>query len=363
MASIINASTSSGIVQTADTSGVLQLQTNGTTALSISTGQVVNFTNAPTVAGGSFTATTATNLAGGTAGVIPFQTGSGATSFTAAGTTGQPLLSAGTGTPVFGTLSTGAGGTGLTTFTSGGAVYATSTSALTTGTLPIASGGTNSTATPTAGAVPYGTGTAYAFSAVGTSGQVLTSAGSGAPTWSTPSAGALVYLSATTASGVSSIDIETGISSTYDDYIILCDNLTQPSASNTYFYIQYKVGGTYRTSSYKYQLEYTDTTNASQYNEVASGGITNGVKVAAYAYAANSGTFFNVQMNLRSVNTSGSYPIVCTQVTGYSATDRGRDNFSYGLTEAATGTLSGIRFLTASGTISGVFKLYGIAKS
>jgi hypothetical protein len=37
MASIINASTSSGIVQTADTSGVLQLQTNGTATATIDT--------------------------------------------------------------------------------------------------------------------------------------------------------------------------------------------------------------------------------------------------------------------------------------------------------------------------------------
>jgi hypothetical protein len=43
------------------------------------------------------------------------------------------------------TIGTTKGGTGLTSFTSGGAVYATSTSALTTGTLPIASGGTGAT--------------------------------------------------------------------------------------------------------------------------------------------------------------------------------------------------------------------------
>jgi len=49
--------------------------------------------------------------------------------------------------------------------------------------LPIANGGTNATVTPTAGAVPYGTGTAYAFTAVGTVGKVLQSNGSSAPTW------------------------------------------------------------------------------------------------------------------------------------------------------------------------------------
>ncbi len=55
--------------------------------------------------------------------------------------------------------------------------------------LPIASGGTNSTSTPTAGAVAYGTGTTYSFTAAGTSGQVLTSAGASVPTWTTPTTG------------------------------------------------------------------------------------------------------------------------------------------------------------------------------
>jgi hypothetical protein len=55
-------------------------------------------------------------------------------------------------------------------------------------TIAINRGGTNGTATPTAGAVAYGTGTAYGFTAAGSSGQVLQSNGSSAPTWATPSA-------------------------------------------------------------------------------------------------------------------------------------------------------------------------------
>jgi len=82
-----------------------------------------------------------------------------------------------------GVLSFSAGTTGLTP-------SATTTGAVTlAGTLVIANGGTNSTSTPTAGAVPYGTGTAYAFTAAGTAGQVLTSAGAGTPTWTTPTTG------------------------------------------------------------------------------------------------------------------------------------------------------------------------------
>lgn len=57
---------------------------------------------------------------------------------------------------------------------------------LTTTPLDIASGGTNSTATPTLGGVGYGTGTAHAYTAAGTSGKVLTSNGAAAPTWEDP---------------------------------------------------------------------------------------------------------------------------------------------------------------------------------
>jgi hypothetical protein len=55
MTSTVNASTSTGIIVTGDTSGNLALQTANTTALTISPSQIVNFTNAPTVAGAALT--------------------------------------------------------------------------------------------------------------------------------------------------------------------------------------------------------------------------------------------------------------------------------------------------------------------
>lgn len=53
--------------------------------------------------GSATTATTATNLAGGGAGYVPYQSGSGATSFLASGTIGQTLTSGGTGAPTWST--------------------------------------------------------------------------------------------------------------------------------------------------------------------------------------------------------------------------------------------------------------------
>ncbi|CAB4190157.1 hypothetical protein UFOVP1288_41 [uncultured Caudovirales phage] len=77
-------------------------------------------------------------------------------------------------------LSAASGGMGLTSYNSGGAVYATSTSALTTGTLPVASGGTGATSL-TANSVVLGNGTsAVQVVTPGTSGNALISNGT---TW------------------------------------------------------------------------------------------------------------------------------------------------------------------------------------
>jgi hypothetical protein len=93
-----------------------------------------------------------------------------------------------TGTWSATTIATTRGGTGLTSFTSGGAVYATSSSALTTGTLPIASGGTGITSTPTSGTLLIGTSAGAYSSATltGTANRVTVTNSSGGITLSGP---------------------------------------------------------------------------------------------------------------------------------------------------------------------------------
>lgn len=140
------------------------------------------------------------DIVGTGTGIIPVT--SGGTGVGTTPTNGQLLIGNGTGYAL-NTLTAGGGITitnaaGTITLTSSGVVSfsggttgltpATATTGAITlaGTLAIANGGTNGSSTPTAGAVPYGTGTAYGFTAAGTSGQVLTSAGAGVPTWKTP---------------------------------------------------------------------------------------------------------------------------------------------------------------------------------
>lgn len=106
--------------------------------------------NGLTLTGNTFSVVgTANRISVSGSGVDIASTYVGQTSITTLGTVG-------TGTWNATTIATNRGGTGLTSFTSGGAVYATSTSALTTGTLPVASGGTGAT---TLTGYVYGNGT------------------------------------------------------------------------------------------------------------------------------------------------------------------------------------------------------------
>lgn len=102
-------------------------------------------------------ATTATHLAGGAAGAMPYQTAAGATAQLAAGTSGHVLRANGAAAPSWVATSTLAVGSATTaTNLAGGA----------------------------AGRIPYNTGAgATGFVAAGTTGQVLVSGGTGAPTW------------------------------------------------------------------------------------------------------------------------------------------------------------------------------------
>jgi hypothetical protein len=103
-----------------------------------------------------------------------------------------------------GVLSWSGGTTGLTP------ASATTGAVTLAGTLGIANGGTNGTSTPTAGAVPYGTGTAYAFTAAGTAGQVLTSNGAGVPTWTTNVSGDVSGPGSSTDNAIARFDGTTG---------------------------------------------------------------------------------------------------------------------------------------------------------
>jgi hypothetical protein len=131
---------------------------------------------------------------------------SGGVSTFSAGTTGFTPNTATTGAVTLsGTLATTNGGTGLTSFTTNGAVYATSTSALTTGTLPVASGGSGAV---TLTGVLFGNGSSPFTAATGA--EIATAIGSTAVTNATNASNVTITTGSATTNYLAFVTATTG---------------------------------------------------------------------------------------------------------------------------------------------------------
>lgn len=137
----------------------------------------------------------ATDLAGGAAGSVPYQTAPDTTTFLPIGTALQVLkVNAGATAPqwVSGAALTKVDDTNVT-LTLGGTpstslLAATSLTLGWTGQLGLSRGGTNASLTASAGSVIYSTASALAVNTAGSSGDWLKSGGTGAPVWTAPAA-------------------------------------------------------------------------------------------------------------------------------------------------------------------------------
>jgi len=179
--------------------------TTGTTvvlATGATTGDIVEFIAYTITSLG--VASTANNLAGGSAGVLPYQTASGVTSFSAAGTTGQVLLSGGTGSPTWGTLGPVYGGTGVSNNSANTITFSGNYG------LTLTLSGTTSLTFPTSGTV-----TALGNSSTGSGSVVLaTSPTLVTPALGTPSSGTLSNTTVDGTNGVGYINIPINSQST-----------------------------------------------------------------------------------------------------------------------------------------------------
>lgn len=245
---------------------------------------------------------------------------------TAAGSSGQALLSNGVSAPTWGT--------------------------------PTASTATTATnlAGGSAGAVPYQSGAgATGFSAAGTSGQVLTSAGTSAPTWTTPSSvGALVFInSQTVSSPVSVVDITSGFSSTYDDYLILFENIVAATTSINFGFRIYKNSALITSTTYRYQrTSSSGTTGANQFSITAN--------TSDFGTADTTNFTFGEIRVFNANSTSASFLSRTGNVGAVSGA-----LWQVAMTNTAANSFTGLRIYDPAGNniSSGTFRLYGVAKS
>lgn len=233
------------------------------------------------------------------------------------GTSGQPLVSGGaSAAPSYATLGVDGGGTGATSLAANNVLLGNGTSAL-------------------------------QVVAPGASGQVLMSNGT---TWqsSSVSGASLVFLSTVTASNAATVDIETGFSSTYDDYLIIVSDFY--SAQNTALQLRIKTTSYLTTSTYSYSLFRVTSASSVRSNTdlnfmelSTTSETTQGAAQAGHIYIHN-------------VNNTATPK----RITAHLAMNG--MNLTSGI-NSTLATLTGVRLYMNSGNMYGIFKLYGIKKA
>ena len=187
---------------------VLGSTSSTTVALSTSAGakDIVNFyfdgTNCYWNVGqgyGSASTFTATNIAGGASGSIPYQTGSGATSLLAKGTDGQ-ILTLASGIPSWAAAP-------VTGVTSASSPLSISSNALSLGTVPVANGGTGLSTTPSNGQIDIGNGTGFSRTTLTAGTGISITNGSGAITIASSGTAGVPYSGANQAVDLGAYDL------------------------------------------------------------------------------------------------------------------------------------------------------------
>lgn len=250
---------------------------------------------------------------------------------TAAGSSGQVLLSNGASAPTWGTAGTSTTATNL-------------------------AGGSN-------GTVPYqsAAGTTQML-AVGTSGQVLRSNGAAAPSWVTPSAGALVFInSQVVSSAVATVNFSNLFTSTYDDYVVYFGGVTSSAGNGPPLNVRLQKNSAFASTGYNFG-----------YVNASSGGTANTTAdAAATAITFGPGaTFFsnNIQggfCTITNANSATGYAVaVVAHIFSHSTSSGSVGMMTAGGTSSGAFVTTGIQFFTSTGNITaGNFRLYGVAKS
>lgn len=211
--------------------------------------------------------------------------------------------------------------------------------------LPVNSGGMG-VASLTANNVILGNGTsAVQFVAPGTNGNVLTSNGT---TWTSaaPVTGAMVYLGAVTASAATNVDIDNYFTSSYDNYLIIANGVTQTGVQLLWRALIGSVAQTDANYSYKIGTAALST------------GATSGRFWDFGAVPANLNLQITIQRPLAAV-----YKAVKGEYTSMSGTTQPENVDSISGYGGATTAWSGIRLFGNSGTVTGTFRVYGIKNS
>jgi hypothetical protein len=220
---------------------------------------------------------------------------------------------------------------------------------------------TNSMATAitTAGDVIYGTGSGtFTRLGIGTAGQVLkVNAGATAPEWGAAAAGALTYIGGATFSATSSQSLNSVFSSTYTNYLILCNIDSVSTGAN--INLRMRASGTDSSASYYSNILYNDlTAGTTTFGNVS---VSNGsswkigdLNTSGQPFGFTC-TMFNPFRTVTTTFESGSH--------GYNYNGTVYQSFTGGYHGVGGTSYDGISIFPTSGTFTGSIRVYGYANS
>lgn len=219
--------------------------------------------------------------------------------------------------------------------------------------LTIALGGTNATTMATIDGTVYYDGTRLVTTATGTSGQVLTSNGAGlAPTYQS-FGGALVLIQTRTATAQATLTFTTGITNSYNNYLLLGNSITSASAtidSKMFIQLSNNGGGAY------------DATNYFAQEGAGQSGITVGLSPNGSDWT---GAFLSASVDLLNLTSANASHIVgqstfWATVPGVAGSSAGNLFSQYAFTGFPT---NAFRLIMSDGSnFSGNFSLYAYVK-
>lgn len=170
----------------------------------------------------------------------------------------------------------------------------------------------------------------------------------------------LLFLSEVTASASATVDLETTFDSTFDAYLIIATGVTF-SESNS-LKVRMKLGGTYDAgNNYKYH-NHRMLSSATTYAANASAGDSSITINGSTGGAAGSSVQFRLAVS--NVISTTLTKHLYWQTAALSSVNHTEGSVGSGHNTSTVNTLTGIRFLPASGTITvGTFRLYGVTNS
>lgn len=175
-----------------------------------------------------------------------------------------------------------------------------------------------------------------------------------------PTGDALVFLSKVTASNSATVDIETTINGTYDEYLIVASGVV-PQTVDAILRLRMKIGGSYlTTNTYRFHATRSDST-AITYSGVFGSAVD--YITLTNSQGNSAGDSCNVDIRVHTPASTALKKKV--DWTGIGVDSSGNINEAIGAGgNDGTAALTGIRlYFSAGNIVSGEFRLYGITNS